>query len=300
MTYAVATFYLFVDLPDFEAMAEPLKKCCVDNSVKGTILLASEGLNATIAGEKAAVQNVVDSLCNDVRFADLFVKWSSASEMPFQRMKVRLKDEIVTMGIEGVDPTEKVGTYIKPADWNALIADPDVLLVDTRNDYEYSLGTFEGAVNPQTANFRDFPAYVEENLAEKKPKKVAMFCTGGIRCEKATSYLLEKGFEDVYHLEGGIINYLENVEPAESTWQGECYIFDDRVTVTHDLAPGNHICCRGCGMPLSPEDQKSPLYEAHVSCHHCHFTLSEDKKQSLQERRRQINLAAKRRETPSK
>jgi UPF0176 protein len=268
----VVAFYKFVTLPDFAALRAPLLKVARANGVKGTVLLAEEGINSTISGSRNGVEAVIAHLRRDHRFADLVVKHSSAQGTTFDRLKVRLKREIVTLGQPQVDPTRKVGTYVAPADWNALIADPDVLLIDTRNGYEVGIGTFAGAMNPDTRSFSEFPAYVDEHLQSARKRKIAMFCTGGIRCEKATSYLLSLGFEDVYHLEGGILKYLETVPPETSLWQGECYVFDQRVALVHGLAPGTHETCRACGFPISTAstaDQATSAYREGKACANC-------------------------------
>ena len=264
------------------------------NQVKGTLLLASEGINGTIAGEQEGIDNVLNWLKSDPRLANLTVKLSFDTENPFYRTKVKLKKEIVTMGVEGIDPNRTVGTYVKPKDWNALISDPEVLLVDTRNDYEISIGTFENAVDPKTTNFREFPEYVKENLDPAKHKKVAMFCTGGIRCEKSTAYLKEQGFDEVYHLEGGVLKYLEEVPEEETMWQGECFVFDNRVSVNHQLEKGQYDQCHGCRLPITEEDKKSDKYMQGVSCHHCHDSLSEEQKARFLEREKQIRLSKER------
>lgn len=232
----VAALYKFAPLNDFSEMREPLRAVCDENGVFGTLLLAQEGINGTIAGSSDGIHAVLDYLRADPRLAELEHKESSASSMPFKRMKVRLKKEIVTLGVPGVDPNKHVGTYVKPEDWNALISDPDVVIVDTRNDYEVEVGTFEGALDPKTASFRDFPAWVADSTALANKPKVAMFCTGGIRCEKASSYLIEQGFGEVYHLQGGILKYLETVPEEESLWHGDCFVFDEREGLGHGLA----------------------------------------------------------------
>ena len=247
----VAAFYKFISFDDYAAWREPLRTLCDENGVRGTILLAHEGINATIAGERASVDAVLTYLRNDARLADLTWKETIHDAMPFARMKVRLKKEIVTLGLPTVNPTATVGHYVRPADWNALLSEPDVLVVDTRNDYEVQIGTFKGAINPQTESFRDFPEWAQNNLDPARHRRVAMFCTGGIRCEKATSYLLNQGFSEVYHLEGGILNYLETVPPAESLWEGECFVFDERVAVDHTLERGSYVLDPPTGMPRS-------------------------------------------------
>jgi UPF0176 protein len=290
----VAALYKFAKLPDYRALQGRVQDCCDANAIKGTLLLAQEGINGTVAGSRAGIDALLAFLRADARLASLEHKESFADAMPFYRMKVRLKKEIVTLGVPGIDPNEKVGTYVAPEDWNALIADPEVLLVDTRNDYEYDIGTFRGARDPNTTTFREFPAYVRQNLDPAKHKKVAMFCTGGIRCEKATAFMLEQGFENVYHLQGGILKYLEKIPAEQSLWEGECFVFDQRVAVGHGLSLGRHEQCRACRHPLSPEDKASPKFEDGVSCPRCHDSLTEEKRASARERQRQVQLALQR------
>lgn len=289
--YLTAALYKFVSLPDYKALQAPILAACVVNHIKGTLLLAEEGINGTIAGLPEDIHKVLNYLRQDPRLADLEHKESYADEHPFYRMKVKLKKEIVTLGVPGVSPTKQVGTYVKPEDWNALISDPDVILIDTRNDYEVDIGTFKGAVDPKTTTFREFPEYVAKNLDKTKHKKVAMFCTGGIRCEKASSYMMDQGFEEVYHLQGGILKYLETVPEAESLWQGECFVFDQRVAVKHNLAVGEYDQCYACRHPLSPEEMHSEQYAAGISCPYCYDKLSPEKKASLMERQKQVALA---------
>ena len=293
-TIVVAALYKFVTLKDFMALRQPLLAAMKAHRVKGTLLLAEEGINGTISGTRAGIDGFLRELKSDRRFADLDHKESFCDENPFYRGKVKLKKEIVTIGVEGVDPNKQVGTYVTPADWNALIADPDVLLIDTRNDYEVALGTFEGAADPRTASFGEFPRFVGENLDPTRHQKVAMFCTGGIRCEKASSHLVSQGFREVYHLKGGILKYLEEVPAHESKWQGECFVFDQRVAVGHGLVPTELEMCHGCRMPLGEDDKSSALYEEGVSCPKCFATLSEKSKASARERQKQIDLAKKR------
>jgi UPF0176 protein len=250
----VATFYKFVPVKDAEVLREALLKLCSDNEVCGTILLAEEGINSTIAGSRLGVDAVLNFLRADSRFNDLSIKESFADSIPFKRMKVRVKQEIVTFKVEGINPNELVGTYVEPKDWNDLISDPDVVVIDTRNDFEAQVGTFKGAINPQTESFHEFPDFVEARLNPQQHKKVAMFCTGGIRCEKATGYMLQQGFEEVYHLNGGILRYLENVSPDESLWDGECFVFDERVAVNHALEPGKTRFCEMCKALLIDEE----------------------------------------------
>lgn len=292
--YLVAAFYKFVALPDYRDLRESLLQRCEDLGLLGSILLAEEGINGTISGLPQDVQNLFDYLRSDPRLQDLHHKESWAEDQPFYRMKVRLKKEIVSLGVDGVDPNRAVGEYVAPQHWNELITRDDVRLIDTRNHYEYHLGTFKGAEDPDTVSFRDFPKWVAENLDPEKDEQVAMFCTGGIRCEKATSYLLELGFKSVYHLDGGILNYLETVDKQESLWEGDCFVFDNRVTVDHDLAEGDFEICPACRMPLTDEDRESPLFELHVSCPRCHDRLTDRKRQGLLERARQMKLAAER------
>jgi len=247
----VVTFYKFVPLDDAKAMRVLLSDICNKNGVKGTILLAKEGINATIAGNRESIDKVLATLKNDQRFTDLEHKESLHDDMPFLRMKVKLRREIVTLGVEGIDPRRDAGIYVQPKDWNTVISDPDVLVIDTRNDYEYAVGSFKGAVNPKTKSFREFPNYVQQQLDPQTHKKVAMFCTGGIRCEKATAFMRRQGFGQVYHLRGGILKYLEEVPASESLWDGECFVFDERVAVDHRLKKGHYRLCQKCGNPVS-------------------------------------------------
>ena len=294
MSIVVAALYKFAALPDYRELREPLLTFCRDRGVRGTLLLAEEGINGTIAGSREGIDAVLARLRADPRLADLKHKESLHDEPPFLRMKVKLKREIVTMGVPQVDPRRTVGTYVEPGDWNALVEDPEVLLIDTRNDYEIGIGTFRGAVDPGTRSFREFPAWVKENLDPSKHRKVAMFCTGGIRCEKATGYLLQEGFESVYHLRGGILRYLEEVPAEESSWEGECFVFDERVAVNHELERGSYEQCFACRRPLSAEDRASEKYEPAVSCPHCYDSLDEARRARFEERRRQAALARKR------
>jgi len=290
----VAALYKFVTLKDFAALRQPMLAAMKAHGVKGTLLLANEGINGTISGRREAIDGFLAELKSDARFADLDHKESFCEEDPFYRSKVKLKKEIVTIGIGGVDPNKQAGTYVDAKDWNTLISDSDVLLIDTRNDYEVALGTFEGAANPNTSSFGEFPNFVGKNLDPERHQKVAMFCTGGIRCEKASSYLRNQGFREVFHLKGGILKYLEEVPKEQSKWQGECFVFDHRVAVGQGLIPTELEMCHGCRMPLSAEDKKSPFYEEGVSCPKCFATLSEKSKASARERQKQIDLAKKR------
>lgn len=290
----VAAFYQFVPLDDIESLQQDIRRICEDSSVLGTILLAHEGINGTIAGPACELDRLFAFLEKYPGLEGLSTKVSYCDRNPFYRMKVRLKKEIVTLGVEGIDPRQLVGEYVAPDRWNELISQPDVRLIDTRNDYEVGLGTFSGAQNPGTQSFRDFPAWVEANLDIEKDQKVAMFCTGGIRCEKSTALLKELGYKNVYHLEGGILNYLETVPVDESMWQGDCFVFDNRVTVDHDLTEGRYELCPACRMPLSEEDRQSPKFEKNVSCPKCFDRLTPERRASLEERGRQIELAAAR------
>jgi UPF0176 protein len=278
MTQVVVTFYKFVRLPDFAEKRDSLLSHCNAQGIKGTILLAAEGINGTIAGSHQAIDSVLSFLRSDPRLVDLEHKESSADSPPFDRMKVRLKKEIVTLGLPEIDPSDRVGTYVSPKDWNELISDPEVTIIDTRNDYEVTIGTFRGAQNPKTASFRQFPDYVRNHLDPTKHRKVALFCTGGIRCEKATSFMMAQGFQEVYHLKGGILKYLEEVPPEESLWQGECFVFDQRVAVREGLAAGTYEMCAGCGHPVSEADKSSPHYQEDVSCPFCFDRLAEEKR----------------------
>lgn len=290
----VAALYKFVALDDFHQLREPLLDRCIAAGTRGTLLLASEGINGTIAGSRAAIDEVLAYLRADPRLADLEHKESLDEHMPFYRMKVKLKKEIVTMGVPGIDPNQRVGTYVRPQDWNELVNDPDVLLLDTRNDYEYGIGTFRGALDPHTTTFREFPAYVRATLDPRKHKKVAMFCTGGIRCEKASAFMLNEGFEEVYHLQGGILKYLEEVPERESTWEGECFVFDNRVAVNHQLEKGQYDQCYGCRHPITEQDKLSDKYQKGVCCPRCFDTLSDEQKARFGERQKQVELARQR------
>ena len=293
-TYVVAALYCFVKIPQTHNVRNHLLHVSQTLEIKGTLLVAHEGINGTIAGSRAAIDALMAQLHTLCDLRNMEYKESFAYSNPFLRMKVKLKKEIVTLGVETVDPTMCVGEYVSPKDWNALIQDPEVLLIDTRNDYEYAIGTFQGAIDPQTETFRQFPDYVADNLSPQQHKKVAMFCTGGIRCEKASSYMLAQGFEQVYHLKGGILQYLEEVPESESLWQGECFVFDERVAVKHGLEIGGYDQCYGCRYPIHPDDMASPLYIKGVSCPRCAAQTSEDQKQRFTERQKQISLAKQR------
>ncbi|WP_434763484.1 rhodanese-related sulfurtransferase [Vibrio fortis] len=295
--YVVCALYKFVALDDYQDIRQPLTQLLLDNQIRGTLLLAQEGINGTVAGSRESIDALLAWFKLDERLADVVYKESFNEQQPFNRTKVKLKKEIVTMGVEGIDPRHVVGTYVKPKDWNELISDPDVVLVDTRNDYEVDIGTFKNAVNPNTETFREFPQYVEDNLDPTKHKKVAMFCTGGIRCEKSTAYMKEQGFEEVYHLEGGILKYLEEVPEEESMWEGDCYVFDGRVAVNHQLEKSGYDVCNACRLPITEEDKQSADFEKGVSCPKCVDKHTEEQKQRFREREKQVQLSAARGET---
>ncbi|MBN2866700.1 MAG: rhodanese-related sulfurtransferase [Thiotrichales bacterium] len=290
----VCALYKFVTLENHQEVKAPLLDFMLAHNIRGTLLLANEGINGTVAGARDDIDALLAFIEKDSRLAGVSFKESFVDEMPFLRTRVKLKKEIVTMGVEGIDPRRSVGTYVKPKDWNALISDPEVTLVDTRNDYEVQVGTFKNALNPNTDSFRNFPKYVKENLDPAKNKKVAMFCTGGIRCEKSTAYLKEQGFEEVYHLEGGVLKYLEEVPEQETMWEGECFVFDDRVTVNHALEKGSYELCNGCRMPITEQDKLHPQYQLGVSCHYCFDSTTPEQKARFEERQRQMTLAEER------
>jgi len=290
----VSALYKFVTLDDFETLKKPLLKVMVDHHIKGTLLLAKEGINGTVASDRQGINALMNWLKSDPRFADIKTKESYENEIPFYRSKVKLKKEIVTMGVEDIDPKKIVGTYVAPENWNALIDNPDVLLIDTRNDYEVNIGQFKGAINPKTETFREFTQYVAENLDPDKHKKVAMYCTGGIRCEKSTAYLKQQGFDEVFHLEGGILKYLEQVPEQNSSWEGECFVFDNRVAVNHKLEKGRYDQCYACRYPITEDDKKSEQYIQGVSCPHCHHKVSEKQLQRFQERENQVQMSKQR------
>lgn len=294
LMYTVAALYHFTRFDDPAAIREPLLAACRENGISGSLLLAKEGINGTIAGSAAGIAAILKVIRALPGCATLEHKESHATVPPFNRMKVRLKKEIVTMGQPDVDPTASVGNYVAPEDWNELIKSPDVAVIDTRNDYEVAIGTFEGAIDPETKTFGEFPAWWEENKDRFHNKRIAMFCTGGIRCEKSTNYLLGQGVEDVYHLKGGILKYLEEVPQEDSTWDGECFVFDARVSVGHGLEEGPHVLCHACRQPILPEDKNRPEYEDGVSCHQCINNTSEDAKERFRERQKQIRLSAER------
>ena len=296
--YLTTAMYYFVSLPHFKDLREPLLNFCISKNIKGTLLLADEGINGTLAGPEKSILELLSFLKNDSlfegNFKNLNHKESWSDKHPFYRMKVKLKKEIVTLGVPGVSPAKMVGQYVKSKDWNAIISDPEVFLIDTRNDYEYAIGSFENAINPKTNTFREFPEYVKTHFDPKKHKKVAMFCTGGIRCEKASSYMMSEGFDEIYHLEGGILKYLEEVKPEESLWQGECFVFDQRVAIKHGLKLGNYDQCYACRYPLSKDDMKSEKYTPGIACPHCYDQHTPEKLQALTERQKQVILAKER------
>ncbi|MCO6184953.1 rhodanese-related sulfurtransferase [Rhizobium sp. L1K21] len=292
--YLVAALYHFVSFPRFEAFQKPLQEVCDANDIKGTLLLAHEGINGTVAGPREGITNLLAFLHAQPEFKNLVHKESQASKPPFLRMKVRLKKEIVTMGVENVDPNKVVGTYVDPKDWNDLISDPDTILIDTRNDYETAIGIFKGAIDPNIKTFREFPDWVRNNPGLHNKPKIAMYCTGGIRCEKSTAFAKELGFDEVYHLKGGILKYLEEVPQEESLWEGECFVFDERVSVGHGLKEGDYKLCRACRHPLTAEEIASPDYEDGVSCPHCIKERSEEDRSRFRQRQKQIALAKKR------
>jgi len=289
----IAALYRFVRLEDFEILRAPLLKIMLEREVRGTLLLAFEGINGTIAGRAEDIDFLLNYLRTDERLHDLECKLSYDDEMPFYRSRVKLKREIVTMGVEDIDPAQG-GIYVDPTDWNALISDPEITLVDTRNSYESAIGSFENAIHPQTDSFREFPQYVKQNLDPAINRKVAMFCTGGIRCEKSTAYLRQQGFDEVYHLRGGILKYLEDVPEAESKWRGECFVFDNRVSVNHDLEKGSYDQCHACRLPITKDDKLSDSYLPGVSCPACHDSRSDAEKNRFHEREKQVRLARNR------
>jgi len=290
----VAALYRFCRIEAPEPLRKPLAGFCCERGIKGTLLLAREGVNGTVAGSPQAIDELIAELKRMLKTGEIDVKFSAANTTPFHRMKVRLKKEIVTMGVDDIDPLAEAGAYVEPMEWNGLISDPDTVVIDTRNDYEVALGSFRNAVDPDTATFREFPRWVSENRATLEGRKVAMYCTGGIRCEKATAYVRSLGFSEVYHLKGGILKYLETVPQEQSLWQGECFVFDERVSVTHGLTEGEAELCRACRHPLTAEDRKSLFYKEGVSCAWCHDKRNDDDRARYAERHRQVRLAERR------
>lgn len=294
MHYHIAAFYHFAEFSDYKDWLPRLEELCEAQQLIGTILLAHEGVNGTVAGSREGLEHLLSMLRADTRFSGIQVKWSETDDKPFLRMKVRLKKEIVSMGVDGVKPHEKTGVLVSPTEWNELIDDPDIVLIDTRNHYEVDVGTFKNAINPHADSFREFPQYVEDNFEDAKDRKVAMFCTGGIRCEKASAYMLEQGFKEVYQLHGGILEYLNQVQPEDSLWEGECFVFDRRVTVNNQLEPGSYIQCHACRRPVTAEEAASEHYEKGVSCPHCINETDEARRTAFRERQRQVELSKRR------
>jgi UPF0176 protein len=290
----VAALYYFTKLDDFQSLQKPLLNKLLSLDIKGTLLLAHEGINGTVAGTQKSIDELLDWIKSDLRLANVDAKFSFDEKMPFYRTRVKLKKEIVTMGVVDIDPSYSSGTYVSPEDWNDLISDPDVILIDTRNDYESAIGTFKNAIIPNTTSFREFPDYSNNHLASFKQRKVAMFCTGGIRCEKSTAYLKQQGFDDVYHLRGGILKYLEKVPESESLWEGECFVFDNRVSVNHTLKKGSYDQCHACRLPITDIDKKSNEFQQGVSCPNCFNKKSDIARLRFIEREKQVQLASER------
>jgi len=293
----VAALYQFVALDNFRQLRQPLLDFMLENNIKGTLLLAREGINGTVAGTRPEIDLLLGWIRADVRLREVSCKFSYDDTLPFYRSRVKLKKEIVTMGVEGIDPNRSVGTYVKPTEWNALISDPAVTLIDTRNAYETAIGSFKNATTPNTDSFREFPRYVAENLDPAKHRKVAMFCTGGIRCEKSTAYLKQQGFEEVYHLQGGILKYLEDVPEPDSLWHGECFVFDNRVSVNHLLEKGSYEQCHACRIPITANDKLNQKYQQGVSCPSCYDSTTDYDRNRFQQREKQVQLARQRGET---
>jgi len=294
--YLNVAFYKFVHFPNYTSFQSKILNFCVERNIKGTILLAEEGINVTAAGTKKNIYELLNFLKTDNRFSDITHKESYSEEIPFHRMRVKLKKEIVSLGRPNINLSNRSGIRVDPKNWNILLADPDVVLVDARNDYEYQIGTFKNAISPKTTNFREFPAFIKEKLNTKKNKKIAIFCTGGIRCEKASSYMLSKGFENVYQLNGGILKYMDEIETDKSLWEGECFVFDSRVSVDSELAEGNYEQCYACRRPLSEKELQSNLYQKGISCSYCINETSDAQRASFRERQQQVELAKKRNE----
>ena len=290
----VAAIFHFTKFSDYKKLQDPLRKICNSEGIKGSLLIAYEGINGTISGSRSGIDAVLKHIRSMPGCSNLEHKESFASEIPFKRMKVKLKKEIVTMGQPHIDPTLNVGNYIEPSDWNNLISQDDVIVIDTRNDYEVAIGSFDGAIDPETKSFGEFPEWWEENRSKYQDKRVAMFCTGGIRCEKSTNFLLNEGVKDVYHLKGGILKYLEEVPEKNSKWNGECFVFDSRVSVKHGLEEGIYNLCYACRMPLAPDDFKKEEFEKGVSCHLCIDSNDDERKERFRERQYQVELADKR------
>ena len=294
--YLNVAFYKFVHFSNYTSFQSKILNFCVERNIKGTILLAEEGINAAVAGAKKNIYELLNFLKTDNRFSDIRHKESYSEEIPFHRMRVKLKKEIVSLGQPNINLSNRSGIRVDPKNWNILLADPDVVLVDARNDYEYQIGTFKNAISPKTTNFREFPTFIKEKLNTEKNKKIAIFCTGGIRCEKASSYMLSKGFENVYQLNGGILKYMNEIETDKSLWEGECFVFDSRVSVDSELAEGNYEQCYACRRPLSETDLQSNLYQKGISCPYCINETSDAQRASFRERQQQVELAEKRNE----
>jgi len=292
----VAALYKFVEINDLLSLQDNLYNICEENNIMGTILIADEGINGTISGKHNEIKETISTLTNDNRFSNIEIKYSSTDKQPFHRMKVRLKKEIVTIGLPEINPNKKVGKYVKPEDWNELISDPNVVVIDTRNKYETKIGSFQNALDPETSSFREFPDWVKKfkNSEDNKNKKIAMFCTGGIRCEKASSLMKEEGFEDVYHLQGGILKYLETVDRENSLWNGECFVFDQRVCLTDELEVGSYKMCFACRMPITEEEMQNEKYIEGISCIYCYDKTTKEKKERFGSRQKQILLAKER------
>ena len=292
----VAALYKFVEIDDLLSLQSNLYEICEKNNIIGTILIANEGINGTISGKNNEINQTISLLKSDKRFANIEIKYSSTDKQPFHRMKVRLKKEIVTIGLPEINPNKKVGTYVKPEDWNDLISDPNVIVIDTRNKYETKIGSFQNALDPETSSFREFPDWVKKFKSSKENanKKIAMFCTGGIRCEKASSLMKEEGFEDVYHLQGGILKYLETIDKENSLWNGECFVFDQRVCLTDELEVGSYKMCFACRMPITEEEMQNEKYIEGISCIYCYDKTTKEKKERFGSRQRQILLAKER------
>ncbi|WP_127522012.1 rhodanese-related sulfurtransferase [Mesorhizobium sp. Z1-4] len=294
MSVSVAAFYRFAKVEDAAALRARLLRVAEAEALRGTVLVAPEGINGTIAGTRAGLDRFFDAVRAEHGMSDVDIKFSSADAMPFHRLKVRLKKEIVTMGVADLDAAREAGVHVPPAEWNALVSDPGTVVIDTRNAYETAIGTFQGAIDPETGSFREFPRWAEENIEQLRNRRVAMFCTGGIRCEKASAYLKRIGVEEVFHLKGGILKYLEEVPANESLWQGECFVFDERVGVRHGLEPGETTLCRACRHPLTPEERETEQFQEGVSCPHCHGSRTDGDRERYAERQRQVELAHKR------
>ncbi len=291
MTTSVTTFYRFVRLQDLPELRQAIRDRCLALGLKGTVLLAAEGINATLVGPHRQLETFIAWLREDARFCDIRPRWSETARSPFRKLRVRLKREIVTLGRPDLDPAATTGKHVPPDAWDALLEDPETLVIDTRNRYEVSVGRFRGAVSPDTESFRHFPDWVREQLDPQRHRRIAMYCTGGIRCEKATAFMLEEGFPEVFQLEGGILRYLEEVPPERSQWDGECFVFDDRVTVAHGNQDGSHQLCLGCGEPLQPGDEAHEHFEPGLCCPRCHHRLTPERRARLAEKRRQDHNA---------